>query len=503
MKITYSNKTLKTKPNKDWEYGKYFGKQGTPNRIRFKTEELEIDDFENIISNGHTLSYQFVGDDAMNRKANYIGTDYIIIDIDETDFTIDEVIERATYTPTIIHTTFSNLTERKNNKFCYHLVYCMDNTLFGENNFDRAFSYFSLGIEDLIDYNAKDCHRITFTSNRSLPNYEYRLQGDTYSITNIIGEGNNFITDVSSGYKKDTSVKKSNFSSIYNSLYNMNEGEKNLTDRYNNFNLNQEFIADLTKKNRVEFIAQYNNIYEYITYTPPTITNTTTEGIVYADYRGVDYYELPSLWRTNEIGVKERKRIEIGNRTKQLYVETNLFLLITPNISKENLIYDVVRDVYENYNNADGQFNNHYILSLVENVWKNRNEFVAYPIPKKFKILRYVDGMSKHTCVGIVRKLMKDESIGSVIDINLSVEENLGELKRLGIKIKKKRLLQFIQDNHLEGYIKTDKQRREEQVMTIIKEHPDVSLRKLEELCKQEGLSVSYETIRKIREKTT
>ena len=51
-----------------------------------------------------------------DREKNYIGTDFIIIDIDSIDLTMDEVIDRASYKPTIIHTTFSNLTEKKNNK---------------------------------------------------------------------------------------------------------------------------------------------------------------------------------------------------------------------------------------------------------------------------------------------------------------------------------------------------------------------------------------------------
>lgn len=498
MIVSISNKTLKVKPAKE-QMGRFFGKKGTPNRIQFLTGNYEIEDFEKIISSGYTLSYQYKNDDVMgDRKKNYIGTDFIIIDIDGTDLTMDEVIERATYKPSIIHTTFSNLTERKNNKHCYHLIYCLDETLYGEENFNDAFNYFSCGIEDLIDQNARDCHRLTFTSNSSLPNYEYRLLGISYSSLSI----SNLHRDDSLDDKSNvdvSSVKKNNSSPIFNSLDNMRVKEKNLTELDNSFELDEGFLKDLNSMTRRKFIDHYSSIYDYITFTPPKIIEKTPEGIVYADYRSQQYFEIPSLWRTNQDGSRERQKIEVGNRTTHLYIETNLFILIKPDISKEHLVYEVVRDIFENYDNTDNQFSTRCILSLVENVWKNKDSFNAHPIPRKFKILRFAEGISKQVCVGMVRKYMKDDSIGSLLDLNLSVEENLFELRKMGVKVKKKRLIQFIQDNHLDEYVWTEKQKREEKVRTIVKNNPNASLRVLSSLCKEHGIKVSREKIRKIK----
>ena len=527
MKISYSNKTLNAKPS-GLELAKYFGKKGTSNRIQFKTVECQVEDIETIVANGHTLAYQYKEDNVMgDREKNYIGTDFIIIDIDSIDLTMDEVIDRASYKPTIIHTTFSNLTEKKNNKYCYHLIYCMDATLYGEENFNYAFSLFCSGIKELVDKNAKDCHRITFTSNSSLPNYQYKLLGNTYSTSDIkettetingkevrqpklsdlldakggiTNEYNKYNSSISysSNSKSEFSVKKMNSSSIFYSSDNMKEEEKNLTDKKGNWGLNEKFISDLSKMKRKDFICTYSEVYDYITFTPPTITRKTEEGIVYADYRDVEYYELPSLWRINEEGERERKKIEIGGRTTQLYVDINLFLLIKPDISKEHLVYEVVKDVFENYKNTDRQFTNHYILSMINNVWKNKGKFKGNPIPRRFKILEYASGLTNMDCVGIVRKLMKDNSIGSIIDLSLSLEKNLVELRNMGMKIKKNRLMQFIKENHLEDYIKSDKQIKEERVLEIVKANPNASLRKLAEMCKEQNLLVSYETIRKI-----
>ena len=342
MKISYSNKTLNAKPS-GLELAKYFGKKGTSNRIQFKTVECQVEDIETIVANGHTLAYQYKEDNVMgDREKNYIGTDFIIIDIDSIDLTMDEVIDRASYKPTIIHTTFSNLTEKKNNKYCYHLIYCMDETLYGEENFNYAFSLFCSGIEELVDQNAKDCHRITFTSNRSLPNYQYKLLGNTYSTSTIINNSKysetingkevrqaelsdlldtkggitnkynkyNSSISYSSNSKSEFSVKKMNSSSIFYSSYNMKEEDKNLTNKKGYWGLDKKFISDLNKMKRKDFVCNYSAVYDYITFTPPTTTYTTEEGIVYADYRGMDFYELPSLWRTNEVAERERQKEE-------------------------------------------------------------------------------------------------------------------------------------------------------------------------------------------------
>ena len=406
----------------------------------------------------------------------------------------------------------------------------MDETLYGEENFYYAFSLFCSGIEELVDKNATDCHRITFTSNSSLPNYQYKLLGNTYSTSTIINNSKNSETingkevrqaelsdlldtkggitneynkynssmNYSSNSKSEFSVKKMNSSSIFSSSHNMKEEDKNLTNKKGYWGLDKKFISDLSKMKRKDFVCNYSAVYDYITFTPPTITRKTEEGIVYADYRDVEYYELPSLWRINDSGERERKKIEIGGRTTQLYVDINLFLLIKPDITKEHLVYEVVKDVFENYKNTDRQFTNHYILSMINNVWKNKGKFKGNPIPRRFKILEYASGLTNMDCVGIVRKLMKDKSIGSIIDLSLSLEENLVELRNMGMKIKKNRLMQFIKENHLEDYIKSDKQIKEERVLEIVKANPNASLRKLAEMCKEQNLLVSYETIRKI-----
>lgn len=520
MKITISDKRLDHKPT---NMGRFFGKEGTPNRIQFKTGNYSWTDLGTFISNGYTLAYQCKEDDAMNRKDNYIGTDFIVIDVDSTDLTMDELVSRTVYKPTIIHTSFSNLTAAKNNKYCYHLIYCLDETLYGEDNFYRAFAHFSKGIESLVDQNAKDCNRVTFTSNSNLSFFECRLLGTIYSVPSIGGESTNDFsndnkdnvvsaggtaTSVSNSMNEtmvdydinDNCVVQNVTSSLYKiSGHNLKEEAPNCAVTENTFQLDNQFYTALYSMSRRDFITQYSSTFQYQTFTEPPIIEKTLEGIVYADYRGMDYYELPSYWRTNKEGKRERSKVERGERTKQMFIDTNIFLHIIPDITKEHLVYEVVRDIYENYDNSDNQFTNRYILASVENSWKNRDKTTIPPIPKKFVILKCPAGYTKQACVGIVRRLLNDDSIGSVIDFNLSLEENLKEMKKMGIPIQMRRLKKFIKENSLVDYIKTDRQIRDEHIRSIVRDNSNASLRQIEHLCKEQGITVSLNTIRKVK----
>ena len=68
----------------------------------------------------------------------------------------------------------------------------------------------------------------------------------------------------------------------------MNEEDKNLTHSNNTYGLDSTFVYDLNNLSRKEFLYHYSTIYDYITYTPPTVTCETKEGIVKAADKALD-----------------------------------------------------------------------------------------------------------------------------------------------------------------------------------------------------------------------
>ena len=104
--------------------------------------------------------------------------------------------------------------------------------------------------------------------------------------------------------------------------------------------------------------------------------------------------------------------------------------------------------------------------------------------------------MRDYAMQGLLRKLSKDTEIDNNIDYYDTIEGNLRRFKDKGLKLTKKRLLRFLEEYEIE--MKTDKEVNYEKVITIYKIYPYYSSRKLETICKEYHINVSYRTIQKI-----
>jgi hypothetical protein len=115
MKISIANKKLLSKPQSNIEKAKYF------KDITFKSGNISKDTFLKVIETGCTITYLYK-DSEFNRnnsymKNHYLGTQFICVDIDSCDINPIEFVEGLKYKPTLLHTTFGNLTPQKQNKW--------------------------------------------------------------------------------------------------------------------------------------------------------------------------------------------------------------------------------------------------------------------------------------------------------------------------------------------------------------------------------------------------
>jgi hypothetical protein len=419
--------------------------------------------------------------------------------IDPIDF-----VERIKYKPTVVHTTFSNLTEQKGNKWCFHLIYCFDEVIKGEDNFRFVFDKLTEDYSEWVDNCAKDCHRVIFTSNKNLPNYICKDYGIIYKVKDFLSNTvvEEFV-ELDNFFNESSSVEKNKDAFTLSSSNNREASSKNQTVKNsdkisrNDWNLNEQFFTDLNTMQRSDFIDKYytDSISSHTIITDEMI-RYTNNGIVYADLRGVDWFEVPSKYRYNPTSGKSQiKKIQNGNRTKSLMFDCLMFLKCNPNITKEELITALINEVYRYYNNSDKELNNYKIVGIAKYGWNMKDNIQVEPLKKKFKIL-ISESMKKITATGVINKLMKDEEIEENIDYNLTLEDNIKLLKENGIKITKKRLQQFLQD--YEVILKTDKEVRNNKVIQLHRENPTLSSRKLEILCRENGINISYKTIQGI-----
>lgn len=472
MQFTLSNLTLQNKPTRDG-MGKFLG------GLKFSTRNIPLTQVKQAIEEGYTLTYLYKDTDfsykGYNKTKNYRGTNYIIVDVDKCEQSPEDFVKELTYKPTIYHTTFSNLTERNGGKYCFHLIYCLSQTVYGEDNFRQLFNTFTNDYADQVDDQARDCHRIVFTSNKALPNFEYYCSGIVYDPTL-------FITDEQAAtIEHDTAPQATT-------------PAHDTKKQKNTLNLDEDFFADLMTLGRRDFLRKYLPIY------PPQRSTAITEdlvrvaqnGVKFADLRGTDYYEVPSKWRYDtEKGKGQVVKVAIGERQRQLFFDIALFMECNPNITKEGLVTAIVNEVWEFYDNSDKELTNTRLIQRCAGLWDNRPTMKA--TGRKFKILECED-MSKRKASGVVKKLLKDEEIGNSIDLKATLEENI----KL-IHTSKKRLIQFCLDYDIK--LKTDKEVKQERILSVLTEHPQASLRELEKIFKAEGIQVSYRTLQRCMER--
>lgn len=502
MKLTIANKKLLSKPVTNLDKAKYF------KNIKFKTGNFKIDTFKKVISNGYTLTYLFKDEeferDNHYMSNNYYGTQFICVDIDSCEINPIEFVESIKFKPTLLHTTFSNLTPQKGSKWCFHLFYVFDEVIIGENNFDLVFQKITDDYSDYVDKCAKDCHRCIFTSNPTLPNYIFKDYGIIYSVNDFLPKTQSEeFDDIDTFFNENSNGKKIQSANILTTINNIQGNDNNFPKekkneiKSNDWNLDKDFWEDLNTMQRGTFLNKYLEIYPIINRTLPTNEQIVyLNGIIYENWKGYNYYEVPSKYRyIKSSGKRQVVKVQNGNRTKSLMFDCLCFIKCNPNITKEWLVTMLVNEVYRYYDNSDKEFNNYKILGIAKYGWNMKDSINIEPLKKSFKIQVSTE-MSKNKAVGLINKLNKDEEIGNLIDLSISLEENIKVFKENGVKITKQRLVQFCNDYQIE--ILSDKQLRDKAVIDCWEKNNKPSSRKMEELLKEQGIKISYKTIQSI-----
>ncbi len=480
MRITIANKPVKgDKPRTKLERNIYF------KNLQFHSETILPEDFESIVGKGYTISYTYK-DNTFYRnddytKNNYVGTDYIVIDVDSIMIDPETFISGIKYKPTLYHTTFSNLTSYKEYKYCYHLVYCLDEFITGEDNFRTFFYLLSKDYWEKVDKKAKDCHRCIFTSNSELPNYKYVYLGHIYSPSELLKDVD--LNTIKLEVEKAYSVNKNG----------KTKDKKQLEDK---FSLDKDFYDDLYSLSWEEIITKYSTNFKFWISTkidPSRYQNG------YVDLRNEEYYTVPS-WKLI-YDKKECKaiipKVKNGHRNNMLWQDALAFMAIIPDITKENLVYCLIRTVYHHYDyeyNSD-RITTTDIIQKAREAWDGT--YTKNPTKKKFKIntIEYKkQGRTDWIQISNeIRRDMKDNDFGSLYDFNASVEDNLKVFHEQGLKTKKNTLIKWLNDKGYDYFTKKDE--RNKLVIELYNENPNRSSREIERLCKDRGIKVKDKTI--------
>lgn len=487
MKVTIStNKFFERKPNAN-EIGKELSD------AEFETIDIKPSDFSTIVEKGCVLSCNCNSvkyDYHYDKKSNYKGIQFVLIDVDECDLSIDEILNRMKYKPTVVHSSYSHLNENKQFKNCYHLYFFLDEEIEGIENYTKLFNIFSEGIEDILDCNVKCPQRIVFTNHKNNDHFEYHQNETIYKIKDFLNVNENKLRNLN-----DVINSAKNYSThILLHDHSICEGEKNAEQLENHYNIDNDFFNDLNSLKRSELVDKYFPIYPFFRESEYKIDNSKS----YIDLRNQDYYEVFNKTRFDgDKGKFVKKKVKNGNRHHQLFLDAIQFKAANPSISIEGLILALVNEVLNYYDNSDKEMNNKLIIQTALNVFNG--DYKASKSKKKIKVNKsyfYENECSIQKKIGVAKRDFKDDAIGEVIDLNLSLEDNLDVIRKNGISLKKKRLVEFCERYNIK--LKINKEIRDDKIIDLYNSNKDLSIAKLETICKMNGIDVSQDTIERI-----
>lgn len=404
--------------------------------LKFKQIQCNPSDLVQFIKDGRVFSYN-QSETSFSHKGHsyrnsFVDTQLIIVDIDKVDIANDDMVDmlnKQQYRPYLVHTTYSNRTDRKDNKYCYHIIYVFNDVITGAQAFQDVYNTITNEYSHLVDKNADDCHRIMYSSHATLPNFFLHVFG------NILDS-------------KELDIIPSNPSS-----YIRVEAKTKQTQNKPLEGLSKEFLEDLSS-DRKEFVKTHR-------YGFKRESDVLYDDYGFADLTNQEYFKVfdKRFFRDGKMTVK---RVCCGKRTHQILVDGFNFLKCNPSMTLELLVSALITEVYYFYDNSDGELTDYKIVEIAKYCMSNQNEVSKQK--RKFKIdtayFKENYNVRGIKAVSIAKKVHNDTKIVQVLDVNATVEENA---KNAGVTVD--RMKKFVNENGLT--VKTSKDVEEERILSM------------------------------------
>ena len=430
FEVSLSIMTYDHKPNKDTEIPS----------MRFYKTTTDIGGFVNALADGHCYTtvfpFETFGFKGQKNDKNFLYSNFLSIDFDERDIDMTTFNDAVDYKPTIAYTTCSNGQEGKG--FRYRFIYCF------EDRFESVKEYRSY-VQAVLDANnipTKDVDPMTF-----VPSMMFVGNG----CGNIEVSVNNVI------------YSKKDFYLQYNIIFNNNKILNNTSNNkliYNNINplnniiLNdtfsdKQFEEDFRKMEIKDIITKYESIYPNIEHTPLPKTDADIPYILFPP----NYVEITRDCRMNEDGVAKKLKDGHGRR-KRLFDNGILRRKINPNITFENLVYNLLYELhyYISNRNAENIIGKNEIMIIARDVMKaDLSKYEYKAVRDKDWIVNdaYCEkyNLSPNQVKNIARKAINHLKIHELYDKDLTDKENVEMMKGKGFEVSLSTLKRWKDEN--------------------------------------------------------
>lgn len=483
----------------------YSSKQINKSPMAFKLQSLTADELLSLANNGHSFCYLYdlspdikyqtetkINNKTINKKDyafyqrgenkgffklkfktlnHFIGTQTIFVDVDYTSYeTIYDYLDKLSYKPTLLYTSFSDATLKGgvwSRRF--RLVYVFDEVLDIEKFTEISNNIYKMILVDTEDIIEDKCwlnanQYYNGCCGGELYKSDYIYSAEDFSIDNL----DYIFDDIEDTDLKQSVTVTSNISNI--------KWTTTTTDIVVNYN----FTSDLMTMDSLSFRKFYGQKYRYI-------FKTTYDEYIDGYYQFTDdnYYSL----------YYNREKIKDGqHRRKKLFILGATRRLIKPDITVEELIYNLYIDREKFIDNSDGVVNNEFLLSTGKEIMKMTDEEIKSNIPNqkrpKFTVNHTLNKFEKRKAVSISRGLITERILGELLDLSVSVEENIKTLNKLGYSYKKSTIYNFLKKH---GQKNVKKKQLSIEDIDLKK-----SIRDNLSILKEKGINTTYYQVQKI-----
>ena len=416
FEISISEKSYRTKPSSE-DY----------KCMKFHKVVVNPGMFMEYIRLGYSYCHVYKNDYRSNKTFLY--TYFVNIDVDDSQISMSQCINRAVIKPTLAYTTFSNM---KNGLYSYRLIYCFSEQIDAqiyEPLYKKVCAYANLSA-------TKDnCGRVLaqLMNGNSLPDMESYLSNRIYEISDFAPKGSLQLYVYGDRVYNSNETKNTNYS---------NSKESNKYYSY-------KITLDLRNLESKSFLDKYS----YLGIVDQTKLDYNEKGYCIIPESFYKVYNR-IVWSDKQARIKPFKDGE--GRHKRLFADACVIRKIEPEITFEKMLYNLVYRRNWFYDNSDHTLTNTLLIEIAKQV-------LAKPLSDMDNIQPSKHGKfatswkycrdNKINRRSYARKIQKDlnyKSIGEWYDLSLSVSENLEYANQNGIQVSSSTLRRFCKDQDID-----------------------------------------------------
>ena len=414
-------------------------------KLAYQKQLIRLSDLRNYISSNYAFCGVFNKDrfsvkDKEKTESNWLQTNIICIDLDDRKLNYNvflTLIQDTDICPNIAYRTAND--GIKGNR--YRLIYALDDAIVNSKLYNEIYCGIVRKIEELTDdKNTDNC-----------------CQSVAQQICGTIHTNDIYYNDLYYNvkcFKELFNIKTLNISDYYQRHNNKANKTKKVSVRksFVSFDFSDysmmydEFANDFNTLSFTDIIKKYNGkYYNYECSQLPLVS----EDSAYIEIPS-NYVEIKRYWYLEESAINNNKcsqirKIKDGQqRRKKLYVNAIIRRLIYSKISFDNLLYNLVFELYSYMINDGNKITKSDLFQICKSAFNadlSLPKYQKYIIGNKEKkyivnpsyCIKY--NVSKNAAKNIAEKQRNYNIIGEYYDLNLKDKENLQIMKENGVKV--------------------------------------------------------------------